>query len=105
MLMMPTDKSETLDKYYKKRGILPTHAGFTESEELVAYEMMRCNFFTSKLFLPPRMFYDTHVLEFGPDTGENALVFARWGAKMTLVEPNAVAKPHILEYFNVEPTE
>lgn len=96
---MKTDKTETLDKYYARRGILPTHAGFSGSKELDAYEMMRRKFFTSKLYLPPAMFYDTHVLEFGPDTGENALVFARWGATMTLVEPNAVAKPHILEYF------
>lgn len=52
-----------------------------------------------KLHLPSRLFQDAHVLEFGQDTAENALVFAKWGAELTLVEPNRRAHPYIREYF------
>ena len=36
--------------------------------------------------VPPALFRGADVLEFGPDSGENAVVFARWGARLTLVE-------------------
>ncbi|MFX5521487.1 methyltransferase domain-containing protein, partial [Acinetobacter baumannii] len=34
------------------------------------------------------------------DTGENSIVFAQWGARVTLVEPNAEAHPYIRQYFS-----
>jgi SAM-dependent methyltransferase len=49
--------------------------------------------------LPSRLFRDADVLEFGPDSGENAVVFAGWGARMTLAEPNLQAHPRICAYF------
>src|SRR6185312_15035919 len=35
----------------------------------------------------------------GPDSGENAMVFAGWGARMTLAEPNRLAHDRIQAYF------
>jgi hypothetical protein len=39
-------------------------------------------------------------LEIGPDTGENSLIFAKWDALCTLVEPNSKTFPIINQYFN-----
>lgn len=38
--------------------------------------------------------------EFGPDSGENALVFAQWGARLWLAEPHMAAHPILEAYFN-----
>ena len=54
---------------------------------------------TEKLFLPRRLFSNARLIEFGPDAGENSLVFALWGASCTLVEPNLKARPIIRGYF------
>jgi len=50
--------------------------------------------------LPPRIFRNADIIEFGPDSGENALIFARWGAHATLVEPNEKAHRYIRAYFD-----
>ena len=52
-----------------------------------------------RLYFPPALFAGKRVLEFGPDTGENALVFAQWGGRLTLVEPSLDAHQYIREYF------
>ena len=49
--------------------------------------------------LPRTAFAGKDVLEFGPDSGENALAFASWGARLTLVEPNERAHAAIRTYF------
>jgi SAM-dependent methyltransferase len=51
------------------------------------------------MHMPARLWHGARVLEFGPDSAENALVCARWGAHMTLVEPHAAAHPVIRNYF------
>lgn len=87
-------------KYYGNQSVLPTFANFQDEQELADYVEARARFYTDKLFLPPLLFRDAHVVEFGPDTGENALAFARWGASLTLVEPNKKAWPEIEKYFD-----
>ncbi|MGB7542991.1 MAG: methyltransferase domain-containing protein [Burkholderiales bacterium] len=90
---------ETLHAYYREQAVLPTHGGFRSPAELQAYEKQRRWLFTDKLYLPPRVFDGAKLLEYGPDSGENALVFATWGARCTLVEPNPKAHPAIKDYF------
>ena len=85
--------------YYKEAEVAPTFAGLTGEGDLDRYAAQRERLFTEILHLPPRLFADADVAEFGPDTGENALVFARWGAYLTLVEPNPRAWPAIRAYF------
>jgi hypothetical protein len=63
----------------------------------MAYASQRRDLFSDKLVLPPPGCSD--VLEFGPDSGENALVFAGWGGNMTLAEPNQHAHPKIQAFF------
>lgn len=90
---------EQLYSYYQQSGILPTHAGFRSEADLSRYSAQRSDFFTDKLYLPPQIFRGARMVEFGPDSGENSLVFAGWGADIVLVEPNTQAHPRIREYF------
>ncbi|MDD1534538.1 MULTISPECIES: class I SAM-dependent methyltransferase [unclassified Bradyrhizobium] len=90
---------DKLFNYYERQDVLPTFGNFKSSSELEAYATQRRELFSDKLVLPPRLFRDAEVLEFGPDSGENALVFAGWGANMTLAEPNRLAHPKIEAYF------
>lgn len=91
---------DKLFNYYERQDVLPTFGNFKSSDELAAYAAQRRELFADKLALPPRLFRDAAVLEFGPDSGENALVFAGWGASMTLAEPNRHAHPKIQAYFD-----
>lgn len=90
---------EKLFNYYERQDVLPTFGNFRSAADLDAYASQRRELFSDKLVLPPRLFRDAEVLEFGPDSGENALVFAGWGANMTLAEPNRHAHPKIEAYF------
>ncbi len=85
--------------YYEAKGLSPTFGNLRTAEDLDRHTAMRERIFTEKLNLPPRVFAGARVLEFGPDTGENALVFARWGATVDLVEPNRKSWPQIEAYF------
>jgi len=88
-----------LFRYYEQQTFLPTYANLADDAALARYVHGREMLFSDKLFLPPRIFRDASMVEFGPDSGENALVFARWGARTTLVEPNERAHKYIRAYF------
>jgi len=88
-----------LFQYYERQDVLPTFGNFKSAAQLEAYAAQRRELFADKLMLPPRLFRDAEVLEFGPDSGENAMVFAGWGARMTLAEPNRLAHAKIQAYF------
>lgn len=90
---------DKLFNYYERQDVLPTFGDFKSSAELDAYAGQRRELFADKLVLSPRLFRDADVLEFGPDSGENALVFAGWGANLALAEPNRHAHPKIQAYF------
>lgn len=78
-------------EYYQTQPILPTTANLKSLESFRRYEDQRKDLVTEKLNIPIQFFQDREILEFGPDSGENALVFAKWGAKLHLVEPNSQA--------------
>jgi len=90
---------DKLFQYYEKEQFLPTFGNFDSPAKLHEYANARRTIFVEKLMLPLQMFSGARVLEFGPDTGENALVFALWGADLTLVEPNRRAHDQIASYF------
>lgn len=90
---------DKLFNYYERQDVLPTFGNFKSAAQLEAYASQRRELFSDKLALPPRLLRNAEMLEFGPDSGENALVFAGWGANMTLAEPNRHAHPKIQAYF------
>lgn len=87
-------------EYYGEQEILPTYAKLQSENDLIAYAGRRKNIFLHKLGLPVSVFKGAKLLEFGPDSGENSLVFAQWGALCTLCEPHLKAHPFIKEYFD-----
>ncbi len=88
-----------LHAYYEAKGLSPTFGNLRTPEDLNRHTAARERLFVDRLSLPPRLFAGARILEFGPDTGENALVFARWGATIDLVEPNRQSWPQIEAYF------
>jgi predicted O-methyltransferase YrrM len=94
-----TQLKQSLHGYYKAQEVLPTFAALPNENALRSYMAQREQIFREKLHLPVRIFNQAKIVEFGPDSGENALVFARWGAHLTLVEPNPRAWGKIDHYF------
>jgi len=92
-------RDSSLYEYYGRQRVLPTFANLVDEAAVAAYERGRARVFAERLSLPTRFFAGARVLEFGSDTGENALCFARWGARMTIVEPNERAHAAIRAYF------
>jgi hypothetical protein len=88
-----------LFQYYERQDVLPTFGNFKSAGDLEVYAARRRELFADKLMLPPPLFRGAEVLEFGPDSGENAMAFASWGARMTLAEPNRQAHATIRAYF------
>lgn len=91
--------SSSLFDYYREQALLPTDGGVDTEAGLRAHEQERRRLFTDKLGLPPSVFRGARLLEFGPDTGGNSLVFASWEADCTLSEPNLAAHSPIRAYF------
>ena len=91
--------TSSLAAYYAEKDLFPSHRALDGVAALDAHERGRSALLESHLKLPRGLFAGARMAEFGPDTGENALVFARWGAQMTLVEPNRSAHPIIQNYF------
>ncbi|SDS22205.1 methyltransferase domain-containing protein [Bradyrhizobium canariense] len=90
---------DKLFQYYEHEQFLPTFGNFESASKLERYALARRTVFVEKLMLPLQIFNRANVLEFGPDSGENALVFALWGANLTLAEPNLRAHGQIRNYF------
>ena len=88
-----------LYEYYRGQQLLPTFANLQDAPEVERYAAARAAVLRDRAGLLPAVFNGAEVLEFGPDSGENALVFALWGAHMTLVEPNERAHGTIRGYF------
>ena len=86
--------------YYQSRDVLPTYGAFKTEADLEKHVTYRRDFLQEKLYLHPRIFNGLRLIEFGCDSGENALVWAVWGAHITLVEPNPKAMPKLYENFH-----
>ena len=91
--------AKTLYEYYSNQRVQPTHAEFNTQSQLESYAEVRRQLF-QRLMLPHSYFEGKSILEFGPDTGENAMLFALWGGGVTWVEPNTAAHGYINRYFS-----
>ncbi|MDE2223429.1 MAG: methyltransferase domain-containing protein [Candidatus Omnitrophica bacterium] len=93
-------EKKQLWQYYKTAKFNPVYAGFRTAGELADYDRLRRKIFEHNLRLPVNLFRGADVLEFGPASGENSLVFARWGAKLHLVEPVEEFLIQLKTYFS-----
>ncbi len=91
-------KLKGMYEYYSEKELY-VHGNTKSREDLDAHKSSREDLFTNKLSLPPMAFKNSNLIEFGPATGENSLVFAEWGANCTLQEPNIKAHQAIRNNF------
>jgi hypothetical protein len=86
-------------EYYERQDVLPTVANLPDEQALKRYVAGRRRLFEELLMIPLGVFDGARIVEFGPDSGENSLAFARFGSTLTLVEPNSKALPRIKSYL------
>ena len=86
-------------EYYQDLELLPTFGDLQNEADLEKFGEIRVDLFANKIMMPLSMFEGTSMLHVGPDSGEHSLVFAQWGADLTLVEPNPFATRQINTYF------
>jgi predicted O-methyltransferase YrrM len=92
-------QSGRMYEYYNRQDVLPTVANLKGEQALERYVAGRQYLFEKLLMISTREFAGAQLVEFGPDSGENSLAFARFGSTLTLVEPNPKALPKIKSYL------
>ncbi len=91
--------------YYKGEKFNPVPIHIEKEQGWHDHVEKRQNLYEHHLMLPLRLFKDANVIEFGCNSGENALYLASLGAQLTLVEPNEQVLPrlsHLFREFNLE---
>src|SRR5262245_60195062 len=78
----------TLLEYYTANQINPDPITLETSEQWAVHVSKRRTLYERHLGIPVSLLRGQRVLEFGCHSGENALVLAHAGARLTLVEPN-----------------
>jgi len=97
---MAATASSSVLAYYRENRFNPVLIPVEQEAVWVAHYTKRRNLYERHLRLPPSLLRDRRVLEFGPNSGENALVLALHGARLTLVEPNEQVIPRLYELFD-----
>ncbi len=102
--MMPkTD--ESLLAYYQSNKFNPVLISVEAPAVWEQHFAKRRNLYERHLGIPLPLLRGARVLEFGPNSGENSLVPALFGSRLTLVEPNDQVLPRLnrlFEQFGVE---
>lgn len=79
--------SSPLSDYYNSIQLSPVEHDIGNTMSFLLHEKKRKNLLGFYLKLPMTFWGNLNVLEFGPGSGENATVAAKYGAKFTFVEP------------------
>ena len=99
---MPGTKDQSnnsLLKYYQEQDFNPVPIDVEDRVVWEAHAEVRRNLYEKRLMIPLSFFKERAVLEFGCNSGENALHLASIGSKMTLVEPNDMVLPRLKTLF------
>lgn len=88
-----------LSDYYRSIGLNPVGHDISRSAKLRLHERKRQNLLEHHLRLPLLAWRGARVLEFGPGSGENAVLLARLGARFTFVEPLRYLSDRLRERF------
>ena len=81
-------KYNKLDQFYQNNKIKASFRNLNTKKKMEDYCLQRQRFFNDKIGLNKQFFKDIDLLEFGPESGENSIAFAKKNANLTLVEPN-----------------
>ncbi|MDO9084083.1 MAG: methyltransferase domain-containing protein, partial [Humidesulfovibrio sp.] len=93
-------QAATLVDYYRQNLFNPVPIDLRTPEALAAHTAKRRNLYEGHLGIPLGLLSGQKVLEFGCNSGENAVVLARCGADLTLVEPNEQAHGRLRDVFS-----
>ena len=91
--------SRSLAAYYEQNEFNPVPISLNTTAAWEAHLAKRVNLYERHLGIPPALMRGRSALEFGCNSGENALVLAHFGADLTLVEPNQQVLPRLHELF------
>lgn len=91
---------ESLLTYYKTRNINPVPISLDDEKSWNLHVAKRRNLYERQLGVPLSLLHGRSILEFGCNSGENALVSANAGARITLVEPNDQVYPRLKTLFS-----
>lgn len=92
-------KAITMVEYYRAQGFNPVLIPVERQEIWKEHVAKRRVLYERHLGLPLSLLRGRQVLEFGCNSGENALVLATHGARLTFVEPNPLVAPRLRELF------
>jgi len=95
---MKKSKSNIQLDYYRSENVNPVVID-TSSNNWINHKMQRVNLYENHLHIPIQYFQDKHIIEFGPNGGENSLILAEFGASMTLVEPRIDMHANIVKLY------
>jgi len=90
----------SLFRYYEQNQFNPVTISLEDQVEWKTHVDKRRNLYNRHLGIPLQLLAGRSVLEFGCNSGENALVLASYGANLTLVEPNSQVLPRLRKLFS-----
>jgi SAM-dependent methyltransferase len=88
-----------LAAFYRETRFNPVHISVEQATIWQSHVAKRCNLCERHLGIPLRFLGGRNILSFGCNSGENELVLATAGAKLTLVEPNEQVHPRLRALF------
>jgi SAM-dependent methyltransferase len=91
--------STSLVDYYRRNSFNPVPISVEDHEVWNEHFTKRRNLYERHLGIPLSFLSDRSIVEFGPNSGENALVLAMSGGNLTLVEPNEQVLPRLRDLF------
>ena len=89
-------EQEVLENYIK---VSPSRVNYNSKFALDQLLKNREDIFLHKLKLPPSIFKNKKVLDFGCGTGEYSVFYAVNGAKLTLLDFNEISLKHLRKIF------
>src|SRR5438309_10406560 len=95
-----SQRDESVLAYYQNHKFNPVLIRVEDPGVWDNHFAKRRNLYERHLGLPLSLLRGARVLEFGPNSGENALVPALFGSRLTLVEPNDQVLPRLHQLFD-----
>ena len=92
-------KTKNLYDYYSEHDFNPVPIPLDSKKEFNKHIQKRLNLFQNHLKIPIKLFQNSDILEFGCNSGENALVNAILGSNLYLREPNTNVHNQLLILF------
>ena len=77
-------KYNKLEQFYQNNKIKASFRNLNTKKKMEDYCLQRQKFFNDKIGLNKQSFKDINLLEFGPESGENSIAFAKKKCKFDI---------------------